>query len=226
MRLYLRNVAANITRLSVFILIFILLLFFKTISAIFRIPPLLSVKTKKTPISAQQLTSIDSNENINTLYNINPESTSCNPKNNNSNQIPNYTRPRRRSFSLIDNVKHHNDMPIVNVPTSRMDSDCIVKKNLKDILKNYGADTTKVNTTNGSNLDQQALKIVQILQENILAHGNKKILDNKNPSENETNDVYKAILSTIENGGGIEYIPVIEDILLSNSRKEKKVTFQ
>ena len=217
MRLYLRNVSANIIRLSVFILIFIPVLFFKTVSAIFRIQPLLSVKTKKTPISAQLLTSTDSNENINTPYNNNPKSTSCYPKNNNSNQIPNYTQPRRRSFSLIDNVKHHNDMHKMGIKTSCMDN--IEKKSLKCMLKNYNINTKKIIMANPSNLDQQALEIVKKLQENILAHTNKGGLDNLYPSEDETNDVYKAILSAIVSGDGAKYLSAIENILSSRSKE-------
>ena len=214
MRLYLKNVAANIIRLSVFILIFIPVLFFKTVSAIFRIQPLISVKTKKTPISAQLLTSINSNKNINL------GSASCNPSNNRNDQTQSDARPRRRSFSLINNVKHHNDMPKMDIRTGCMDS--IEKKSLKCMLKNYNIDTKTIIMANPYNPDQQALEIVQELRENILAHTNKG-LNNLNPSEDETNDVYKAILTKIKNGGGKELISEIKKIL---STRTKKVTFR
>ncbi|MEC8383434.1 MAG: hypothetical protein VXZ73_03200 [Pseudomonadota bacterium] len=211
MRLYLKNVAANIIRLSVFILIFIPVLFFKTVSAIFRIQPLISVKTKKTPISAQLLTSINSNKNINL------GSASCNPSNNRNDQTQSDARPRRRSFSLINNVKHHNDMPKMDIRTGCMDS--IEKKSLKCMLKNYNIDTKTIIMANPSNLDQQALEIVQKLREYILAHTNKEGLDNLYPSEDETNDVYKAIVSAIKNGDGAKYLWAIEQILSSRLRK-------
>ncbi len=72
---------------------------------------------------------------------------------------------------------------------------------------------------NPSNLDQQALEIVKKLQENILAHTNKGGLDNLYPSEDETNDVYKAILSAIESGDGAKYLSAIENILSSRSKE-------
>ena len=93
------------------------------------------------------------------------------------------------------------------------------------MLKNYKINTTKIIATNPSNLDQQAQEIVQKLRESILAHTNKEGLNNLNPSEDETSDVYRTILSAIKNGDGAKYKSAIENILSSRSKKvrfEKK----